>query len=327
LRDEESMMERAGLDARHCEHHRAQHRHFVENALALGEIGDVVPHERAGALAEYLVHWVAHHILHVDQSMARQVRAIRGGRSAAQAFEEDLRYVQSHVAPLLEAMGGLFRTVADRNRELRALNRNLERRVHQRTLELERANRELQELSTLDELTILPNRRFAFLSLRQLWSESRRYGDALSVLLFDADHFKQVNDCFGHAQGDVVLQALAIRLRGAVRNSDIVCRLGGDEFLVICPRTSRRGAIDLAGTILADSQPFRAEDGSPCWDGSLSVGIAQADETMTGPEDLLRAADKALYAAKRAGGSRAVEFDAKTADASPNRRATDLASG
>jgi hemerythrin len=186
---------------------------------------------------------------------------------------------------------------------LRALNRELEQRVQQRTIDLEHANRQLQLLSTQDDLTGLPNRRFAILSLNQLWFETQRYGGALSVLMLDADRFKEVNDRFGHAAGDALLRDLAKRLRDAVRRSDIVCRLGGDEFLVICPRSSRLGAADVARKILADKRPCRTGDGVECWDGALSIGIAEVRGSMTRLEDLLQAADQALYTAKRQGGA------------------------
>ena len=305
--DEESQMAKAGLDPRHLDLHLAEHRSFLNEALNLGNLdalGDSVPSESARALVEYLVRWLAYHILGIDQCMARQLRAIHDGQSPAQAFENDAHYQASGTDPLLTAMTGLFHVVSERNRELRILNRELEERVQQRTAELEDANRQLQLLATQDDLTGLPNRRFAHLSLNQLWHEANRYGGPLSVLLLDADHFKPVNDRFGHAEGDTLLQALATRLRAAVRCSDIVCRLGGDEFLVICPRTPLSGATDVAAKILAARRPFHTADGVACWDGSISIGLAEAGDAMSQAEDLLEAADQALYTAKRQGGAR-----------------------
>lgn len=308
--DEEAHMERAGIDPRHLDGHRAAHRSFAEHvgaaAAAAGEDpdGENTDGEHARNLVEFLVHWLAHHILGIDQSMARQAHAIAGGRAPADALADELRSVPSNTEPLLQALSGLFQTVSARNRELRALNRELEERVHARTEDLERANSRLRLLSTQDDLTGLPNRRFALSALAELWTEARRDGVPLSVLLLDADRFKEVNDRHGHAVGDELLRALATRLNDAVRNSDIVCRLGGDEFLVICPRSERAGAALAAGKILATKDAFRGPQGEPCWDGSLSIGIAEVDATMQRPEDLLRAADDALYEAKRQGGGR-----------------------
>ena len=302
--DEESQMVAAKIDPRHLERHRGEHRSFLNEAMSMGGTRDDVSPDRARALMEYLVHWLAYHILGVDQGMARQILAIRDGRSPERAFEDDARYATAGTGPLLAAMKALIDVVSGRNRELRDLNRELDQRVQQRTLELEHANRQLERLSTHDDLTGLPNRRFAVSSLTQLWLESERYGSPLSVLLLDADHFKQVNDRFGHAEGDNLLRALATRLRDAVRRSDIVCRLGGDEFLVICPRTDRAGAVNVAEKILAGKHAYFTADDVECWDGAVSIGIAEAGNAAARPEDLLQEADKALYTAKQQGGAR-----------------------
>lgn len=304
--DEETLMTKAGLDKRHIERHHAEHQSFVTVVLAMDEGGEGTPQERASGIVEYLVHWLAYHILMVDQGMARQIRAIEDGRSAASAFEDDSRYTQSGTMPLLAALNVLFQTVTERNRELRILNRGLEERVKQRTAELEHANRQLQLQAVHDDLTGLPNRRFAIMTLRQLWAEAQRYGNPLSVLMLDADKFKEVNDRFGHNEGDALLKALAKRLRESVRSSDIVCRLGGDEFLLICPHSSRIEAATVGEKILAVQRPFRTSNGVECWSGALSIGVAEIEPYMVQAEDLLKAADQALYIAKRRGGGRMV---------------------
>lgn len=301
--EEDALMERACLDERYVEQHRAAHRAFANEALGLSETSAGISPERARELVDYLVNWLAYHILGVDQSMARQLRAIENGQTPEAAFENDVRHAQAKTEPLLAALSGLFQLVSERNRALRTLNRELDERVKQRTAELERANRHLQVVAIRDDLTGLPNRRFAISALDELWAEARREGTPLSVLMLDADRFKPVNDTFGHATGDALLRALATQLQDAVRTSDIVCRLGGDEFLVICPRSPREGAAQVAQKILASRAPFHAEDGTECWNGALSIGIAEAANNMATPEELLRAADEALYAAKRQGGA------------------------
>lgn len=302
--EEIALMKQAGVDPRHVKLHSAEHHTFAVDAIALSEINDAPFPDRFRRLVDYLVNWLAYHILGVDQSMARQIRAIEGGLSPAQAYEQDAQATQSGTEPLLSALKGLFQVVSERNRALRALNRELDERVQQRTMELEQANRQLQMLAVHDELTGLHNRRFAIAALDELWAEAQRDGTPLSVLMLDADHFKPVNDRFGHATGDALLRALASRLQNAVRTSDFVCRLGGDEFLVICPRSTLDGAALVAEKILAECAPFNTEDGVECWDGSISIGLAEAGESMVRPEDLLHAADEALYAAKRGGGAR-----------------------
>ncbi|OJZ17114.1 MAG: hypothetical protein BGP21_02175 [Thiobacillus sp. 65-29] len=302
---EEALMEKACLDRRHLEQHRAAHHAFTQEALVLGESGQGITADRARELVDFLVNWLAYHILGVDQSMARQMRAIESGQTPQTAYDEDLGHTQARTEPLLAALSGLFQLVSERNRALRALNQELDERVRQRTAELERANQQLHVLSIRDDLTALPNRRFAISALDELWREARHNSTPLSVLMLDADRFKQVNDTFGHATGDAILRALATRLQDAVRTSDIVCRLGGDEFLVICPRSPRDGATQVAEKILASRAPFHAEDGTECWNGAISIGVAEVQDNMMRPEDLLRAADDALYIAKRQGGAQA----------------------
>lgn len=300
--DEESLMREAGLDAQYLDSHRLEHEILINTALALGDIGSEVTSHKARDLAKYLIQWLANHILDVDQSMARQIIAVQGGQSPAEAYAIEAKSARSVKEPLLAAMSGLFCMVSERNRELRALNRELEQRIVERTMELEQANRHLQQLSTHDDLTGLPNRRYTFMSLNQLWLERERYGDSLSILLLDVDHFKEVNDRFGHAQGDALLCSLAEQLRQSVRGSDIVCRLGGDEFIVICPRSTLAGAAKVAKKILAESRPLFTSTGVECWSGSISIGIVEAESTMVTPEDLLQGADHAMYDAKRKGG-------------------------
>ena len=305
FRDEEDLMQKSGLDLRHISFHRAQHYSFFEEARGLTAIGKEVYPERTRELLQYLVDWLAYHILGIDQSMARQFRAVESGLSGEQAFEAEKNNTQDSTEPLLTALKGLFQTVSERNRELRKLNHTLEKRVKERTKELEQANRQLQTLAIQDELTGLPNRRYALSAINKLWEEAESEGTPLSVLMLDADKFKEVNDKFGHDEGDALLRSLARELSNAVRTNDIVCRLGGDEFLVICPRCSQKDACLVAEKILAAPKNYCNTDGVECWNGAVSIGVAQTEPSMTQPEQLLKAADQELYAAKRKGGGRA----------------------
>ena len=301
--DEEALMVDLKVDQRHCKPHVQAHRAFIEDALALGDIHDGLTAEKTRELVDYLINWLAYHILGMDQSMARQMHAIHAGASPSEAYDEEARLGRYSSEPLLAAMSGLFFMVSERNRELRTLNQELELRVKQRTQELEEVNRQLQSLSTQDDLTKLPNRRFAYLSLNQLWQERLRYPMPLAVLMIDADQFKAVNDNFGHATGDALICEIAQRIRSSVRASDIVCRLGGDEFLVICPRTDFPGAAELARKIVEVSQPFHTASGVECWSGAISIGIAEADASTSNPDELLAAADRAMYDIKRQKGA------------------------
>lgn len=299
FRDEENLMQAAALDKCHVEQHLADHQAFIAEAQHLSDIGKERVAARTKALTEYLIHWLGYHILNVDQSMARQIHAIEAGATPAEAFAAELQRPPSHTEPSLAAMSGLYYVASEHNSELRELNCKLEERLQVKTQELERAQAKLQEMSTHDDLTGLPNRRLALLNMEKNWLQYKRYGHALTVLAIDVDHFKKVNDHFGRAQGDALLRAVTARLKKSVRDSDIVCRLGGDEFLILCYHCNKAGAQKIVKKIRRSSTDLFTPEGVKCWDGSLSIGVAETDDDMENFEDLLLAADKAMHADKK----------------------------
>jgi hemerythrin len=202
---------------------------------------------------------------------------------------------------MLRALNGLFHQVSRHNRELVELNCSLETKVAERTQELSVANQRLEHLALTDALTNLPNRRHALQSLDLEWAESSKTGRPLTVMMIDADGFKKINDSHGHDAGDAVLRALASQLRDSVRTDDLVCRLGGDEFLILCPGTSLAGALQFAESLRLGVAELRAPAGAGEWRGSISVGVAERQPSMVAHEDLLKAADNAVYLAKQRG--------------------------
>jgi diguanylate cyclase (GGDEF)-like protein len=168
--------------------------------------------------------------------------------------------------------------------------------------ELSASNRRLQEVSVTDVLTGCPNRRYALERLQQEWSGAERRHHSLSCLVIDIDWFKPINDLYGHERGDQVLKQISETLRAGVRAQDVVCRVGGDEFWVICPDADQASA-SACGQRLCDAvDKLAIEAGDKrC---SISVGVAQRTAEMTGPESLISTADKNLYHAKRDGRGR-----------------------
>ena len=158
-----------------------------------------------------------------------------------------------------------------------------------------------EHLALHDHLTGLPNRRHAMTRLALDWSESLRDGTPLACMMIDADGFKQVNDKHGHDAGDQVLRQLASHLRYCMRTDDVVCRLGGDEFLIICPRTTLEGALHAAESTRQAIAQLRVPTGDGVWLGSISVGVAVRTPDMQNPEDLIKEADQGVYIAKREG--------------------------
>ncbi len=158
-----------------------------------------------------------------------------------------------------------------------------------------------EHLAMTDVLTGLPNRRYAISRLGAAWAGAVRHKRELGCLLVDADGFKKVNDAWGHEAGDAVLVALAQTLRCAVREGDEVCRLGGDEFLVLCPETGLDGTLKLGERLRAAVAALSVEVPGGAWPGSVSVGAAAWRSGMADPDELLRAADAGMLEAKRRG--------------------------
>jgi hemerythrin len=236
--------------------------------------------------------------------MARQITAIQAGASSSAAFRSAVKTQDPATAILVHSMDRLFRQISERNRQLFELNQSLEARVAQRTQELSEANLRLEGLALTDTLTGLANRRAAMRKLHAEWAEVESRRQPLSCIVIDADGFKEVNDQFGHDAGDEVLKRLAFCLSESVRSDDTLCRLGGDEFLVICSRTPLLGAMQMAEGIRRRASELRVPVGPDTWHGSVSSGVAVRDPGMAGPDDLLKAADQGMYLAKRGGRNR-----------------------
>lgn len=207
------------------------------------------------------------------------------------------------------AAGFLVLIVQLRTAVLRRRQRQLEREVGERTRALEEANRQLEHLANTDPLTGILNRRPFMQSLQSERARACRYKDGFSVLQIDLDHFKHINDTYGHAAGDTVLQAVASRISILLRSVDIFGRLGGEEFAVMLPQTDVEGARHTAERILAcvGNQPV-LHDGR-----MISVTVSIGGSTWHAPADtvdlVLRRADEALYAAKHAGRNCFIQHD------------------
>jgi two-component system cell cycle response regulator len=180
-------------------------------------------------------------------------------------------------------------------------------------------------LALTDSLTGLYNRRYTVRHLDGLMSRTRDNGKPVSVLLFDIDHFKSVNDTYGHAAGDTVLQAIGQRASANLRGTDMVARFGGEEFVVVMSDTPRDLAAMVAERIRERiaTEPIKLADGGPtALTVTVSIGVATSGGGDTTPDDILRRADAAMYRAKAAGRNRVETDQASGAvDATPARTA------
>ena len=213
---------------------------------------------------------------------------------------------------LADSFNRMTGQLREQRQQILAYGRDLEAKVAHRTAELGEANARLQaansqlaQLATTDELTGLWNRRRFLEMLHAECRRADRSGAALAVAMLDVDRFKAVNDTFGHAFGDRVLQAVATRLNREARTTDIVARYGGEEFMVLMPDTSADEALRAAERIRKRIASHPVVDGARSVDITISLGISGRQGTGgTDAETLVRLADEALYAAKQAGRNR-----------------------
>ena len=203
---------------------------------------------------------------------------------------------------VLELAGSL----STMTRRLLDANQDLERRVAARTAELERANEELVRLARHDPLTGLLNRRGFDERLAAALASAERRRAPVSLVVVDADHFKRVNDTHGHDAGDATLVHIADVLRQRVRESDVVARLGGEEFVLLLPDTGVDGA-----RLVADDLVARMGRTAVPTVGRVTVscGVAGVRVGEDDGSDALRQADEALYRAKAGGRNRVVAFE------------------
>ncbi len=213
--------------------------------------------------------------------------------------------IQSYAISLRSAQA--FESIQSLTSELESYSADLEQKVDARTLELEKANVELERLAVLDGLTQIANRRKFDDQFADAWSGHRRRESTLSIILCDIDNFKPYNDYYGHLQGDQALRQVARAIESALsRPGDLAARYGGEEFVVLLPDTPSAGAADVAEKIrravMALHIPHR---GTEIGELTLSLGVATLVPTQgSAAADLLLKADQALYAAKDAGRNR-----------------------
>lgn len=199
------------------------------------------------------------------------------------------RWLDTHAVPMRDANGQITGVLG----------------VTRDITEHKKAQQELERLSQIDVLTGLSNRRYFMTLAEQELARAQRYGGALSVFMMDLDHFKVVNDTYGHQTGDLVLQKLGSLCREALREFDSVGRLGGEEFAVVLPQTDGRRALEVAERLrqAVARTEMALERGLPLH-FTLSIGVTTLVGGSANIDTLLGQADSALYEAKRSGRNR-----------------------
>jgi two-component system cell cycle response regulator len=261
------------------------------------------------------------HIMIIDWMMpemdgielTRSLRQTKQGASIyvllLTSFEDDDRLVEAFECGVDDYMAKPLRprVLAARLRagqRLIELQRAIERdseEIRRFASELAVTNRRLQEAALTDTLTGFPNRRYAMERFQQEWASATRSKRPLSCMIIDLDKFKAINDTYGHDVGDSALKQIAAALKSALRSPDVICRVGGDEFLVICPDTT------LAAAVAAAERIRKAADAVPVVSdmlrlhGSVSIGVAMREESMVDIDALIKRADQGVYVSKQQG--------------------------
>lgn len=246
----------------------------------------------------------------------------------AEAELRDRSTIESHLGAISESM---HRHVV----ELEDVSRKLEQRAIESTAQLEtaraalkeevskrlvaeedltQANRRLHEQAMRDPLTGLYNRRYLMDFFERELHRARRGGERLGVMMIDIDHFKRCNDTFGHAAGDAVLSAVAKYMLSLVRGEDMLCRYGGEEFVLVQAKASAEAVMQRAERFREGTRSLDiVHDGQGVGPVTLSIGIAMFPDHAATSEALLQVADVALYRAKGSGRNRVVMSGGETA--------------
>ncbi|MDD2790750.1 MAG: GGDEF domain-containing protein [Sulfurimonas sp.] len=211
------------------------------------------------------------------------------------------------IGVIQNAIVSLLRKIDNNAKELDAINHTLEEKVLLRTAEIEIVNRKLQLLSTTDPLTEISNRRHFEQIFREMWELARRKETQIALIMCDIDHFKHVNDTYGHQIGDEVLISVAQNIKKSLkRSTDLVARYGGEEFIIVLYDTGAKGAFDIAAGIQNNLKNLKFET-MKNRSITLSFGVSACPITQEFNGDtLINNADKALYSAKEKGRDRII---------------------
>lgn len=215
---------------------------------------------------------------------------------------------RDEIGLLGRAFNQMHATIKRQINELNAHRDMLEQEVRERTKELELANQKLDLISKTDELTELPNRREMNETIAHEVGRSQRTNKPFCFIFIDIDHFKNINDTYGHACGDVILKSVAQTIRGLLRKYDVFARYGGEEFLTLLPETDLTGAAVVAERFRRRIEQMTVKYADFTIKITITLGVALFDEKL-GADRSIQMADKALYRGKEGGRNRVVVWE------------------
>jgi diguanylate cyclase len=243
-----------------------------------------------------------------------QVMAMIGAAAgSASHYTENLANVSEMLGDTKDGAGirAIVETLVQATKEVELNNKALKDRLSASKLEITELQVNLEAVrneSLTDPLTSLANRKFYDDALAKAIAEAHANGEPLSLMLTDIDHFKKINDSFGHLTGDQVLRLVAIAVKQNVKGQDIAARYGGEEFAIVLPNTVLRSAITVADHIrraVMNKELMKRSTGEHLGRVTISIGVAALRQNDS-PQSLIERADICLYAAKRSGRNRVI---------------------
>ena len=191
-----------------------------------------------------------------------------------------------------------YKKLLDEFQKMEVQYKKTQRALEIKEIEVKAILAQAHEIANTDVLTFLPNRRKIIVDLQEEVIRSNRYDTSLSISLLDLDHFKNINDTYGHTTGDEALRSVSSRLREQIRHPDTIGRYGGEEFLIVLPNSEVKAAVEQASRICQQVRALQIETNNHVLSVTVSIGIAQYRIGQENWEQFLHRADVALYKAK-----------------------------
>ncbi len=307
FKNEEEYMSKAGLDRMYIHKHHNQHLNFRQQVeiMVSGLVGGEITIKSIQKLLNFLINWLVLHIVGEDKNMVKQINLMKEEKiSAQEAYHRVESEKNSQATVMVKALQELLVIFQERSAELARIQMETQEQVEKKTSEYLKMYQEYESLSKTDQLTGIFNRRKAMEVLEENWRRYEMPGNNFSILYFDLDKFKEVNDVYGHDKGDLVLKTFTDKIISLDTPNSVFCRLGGDEFLMVLENTNNEEAVNIANDILnqVNQIVIMSDDNKEIWRGVTSVGVASTTNLRAKSyEGLLKEADDYLYEAKHNG--------------------------
>ncbi|MBZ7996575.1 diguanylate cyclase [Campylobacter canadensis] len=325
FRNEEAFMKAQGIYSKYIEEHQVIHSDFIiqiqnlqRNFIKVNSDSEV-NYQVAFAInaIDFIKEWLIFHIVGQDSDIAKQIELIQDKHiSAEEAYKTMQESKNKNVSILIKTINSLLKILEIRNSKLNEIEQDVENRLKKSQEENERIISDNKMKSLTDQLTGIFNRRYAMELLEDI---SKNENLIYSIISFDLDGFKGVNDTYGHEAGDKVLKVFSntvedYLIRANYRGKDpmfhenkaFFCRFGGDEFAIILPNTNIDDALKLANGIHAaiNNITVYTDAGVVLWKGKSSLGVASKSLEHTTYNDVIKEADEYLYEVKNSGKNR-----------------------